>query len=51
MFREEPIKYPDKNPVVGRYFGPEIDFGTEMTARIVKINGEVVHWSIYRWLK
>ena len=36
MFRENPIQYPDKNPVLGIYLGPEIDVGPEMTANIMK---------------
>ena len=43
MFRDEPIQHPDKNPVLGRYLGPEIDVGPEMTAKIMKGNSEVVH--------
>ena len=45
MFRDEPIKYPDKNPVLGRYLGPTIDVGPEMTSKIMKGNCEVVHQS------
>ena len=51
MFRDEPIKYPDNNPVLGRFLGPEIDVGPEMTANIMKGNGEVVHLSSYHELK
>ena len=51
MFRDEPIKYPDNNPVLGRFLGPEIDVGPEMTANIMKGNGEVAHRSTYRGLK
>ena len=43
MFRDEPIQYPDENPVLGRYLGPEIDFGPAIMAKIVKSNGKVVH--------
>ena len=51
MFRDDPIKYPDENPVLGRYLGPAIDVGTAMTANIMKGNGEVVHRSTYHGLK
>ena len=51
MFRDEPIQYPDKNPALGRYLGPEIDVDTEITAKIMKVNVEVVHGSKYHWLK
>ena len=27
MLRDDPIQYPDENPLLGRYLGPEIDFG------------------------
>ena len=43
MFRDDPIQYPDENPVLGRYLGPEIDFGPAIMAKIVKSNGKVVH--------
>ena len=51
MFRDEPIQYPDKNPVLGRYLGSEIDFGIAMTDNIMKGNSEVVHRSKYCGLK
>ena len=51
MFRDGTIQQPDKNPVQGRYLGPVIDVGPEMTANIMKVNGEVVHWSTYRGIK
>ena len=44
MFRDEPIQYSDENPLLGIYLGPKIDVGPEMTANIMKGNGEVVHW-------
>ena len=43
MFREDPIEYPDENPVLGRYLGTAIDVGPEMTANLMKGNGEVMH--------
>ena len=51
MFRDEPTQYPDKNPVVGRYLGASIGVVPEITANIMKGNGEVLHRSIYRGLK
>ena len=45
MFRDKLIENPDKNTVVGRYLGAEIDVGPEMRANIMRVNGEVVHWS------
>ena len=51
MFRDEPIQYPDNNQVLGRYLGPAIDVGPEMTYKIIKVNVEVVHQSTYRGLK
>ena len=48
MFRDEPILFPDDNPVLGRYLGPAIDVGPAMTAKIMKSNGEVVYRSTYR---
>ena len=51
MFQDDPIQYPDKNLVLGRYLGPSIDVGPAMTASIMRGNGEVVHISKYRGLK
>ena len=47
MFRDEPIQYPDKNPVLGWYLGPAINIGPEMKEKIMRENGEVVHLSTY----
>ena len=51
MFRDKPIQQPDENTVLGRYLGPEIAVGPEMTANTMKENGEVVHFLEYRGLK
>ena len=51
VLRDEPIQYPDKNPILGRYLGPEIDVGPKITAKIMRVNGEVLHQSTYRGLK
>ena len=50
MFRDEPVAFPDENPVLGRFLGIAIDVGPAMTAKILKINGEVVCRSTYRGL-
>jgi hypothetical protein len=42
MFRDQPVAFPDDNPVLGRYLGPAIDMGPALTAKILKANGEVV---------
>ena len=47
MFRDDPIQFPDENPVLGRYLGPALNVGMEMTSKITKDNGEVVHSSTY----
>ena len=51
MFRDDPIQYPDENPVLGIYLGPEIYVSPEMTSKIMKGNGEVLHRSTYCGLK
>ena len=38
MFRDEPIQYPDKNPVLGKYLGASIDVGPKMTENTMKGN-------------
>ena len=50
MFRDEPVKYPDDNPVLGHFLGIAIDVGPAMTAKILKSNGEIPHRSTYRGL-
>ena len=49
--RYKPIKYPDENPVLGRYLGTAIDVSAAMTAKIMNVNRYVVHRSTYRVLK
>ena len=51
IFRDDSIQYPDKNPVLGRYLGPAIDVGPEITAKVMKENIEVLYQSTYRGLK
>jgi len=50
MFRDEPVSYPENNPVLGRFLGIAVDVGPAMTAKILKKNGQVVHRSTYRGL-
>jgi hypothetical protein len=33
MFRDQPVAFPDNNPVLGRYLGPAIDVGPALTAK------------------
>ena len=51
IFRDDPIQSPDENTVFGRYLGPAIDVSPEMTAKIMKANGEVVPRLEYCGLK
>jgi hypothetical protein len=50
MFRDQPVAFPDDNPVLGRYLGPAIDVGPALTAKILKANGEVVYRLTYHAL-
>ena len=43
MFRDEPVHYPNNNPVLGQFLGIAVDVGPAMTAKILKNNGKVVH--------
>jgi len=43
MFCDEPVHYPDDNPVLGRFLGIAINNGPAMTAKLLKSNGEVVY--------
>ena len=47
MFIDETIQFTDENTVLGRYLGPALNVGPEMTAKITKENGEVVHRYTY----
>ena len=51
MFRDEPIQYSDENLVFGRYLGPTIYTGLEITAKIMNANIEVVHLLTYCGIK
>ena len=50
MFRDEPVQYPDNNPVLGRYLGMKIDFGPALKENTLKGNREAVnqlmHWPL-----
>ena len=48
IFIGETIYYADKNTELVRYFGTSIYFGTSLTSKILKLNSEVVHRSIYQ---
>ena len=50
VFRDEPVSFPNQNPVLGRFLGIAIDCGPAMTAKILKSNGRVVYRSTYRGL-
>jgi hypothetical protein len=50
MFRDQPVAFPDDNPVLGRYLRPAIDVGPALTTKTLKANGEVVYRSAYRAL-
>jgi len=50
MFCDQPVAFPDDNPVLGHYLGPAIDVGPALTAKILKANGEVVYRLTYRAL-
>ena len=47
MFIDEKNQFTDDNTVLGRYLGPALNVGMEMTSKITKDNGEVVHSSTY----
>ena len=47
MFCNEPVAFPDENPVLGRFLGIAIDVGPAMTAKILKHNVEVVYRYTY----
>ena len=41
MFRDQPVAFPDDNPVLGRYLGPAIDVGPALTAKILEQMGRL----------
>ena len=47
MFIYLMVLFIEDNMVLGRYLVTNIDVGPDMTAKILKSNGEVVHWSTY----
>jgi hypothetical protein len=50
MFCDQPVAFPDDNPVLGPYLGPAINVGPTLTAKILKANGEVVYRPAYHTL-
>ena len=50
MFRDQPVAFPDDNPVLGHYLGPAINVGPTLITKILKANGEVIYRSTYRTL-
>jgi hypothetical protein len=50
-FRDVAAPFPqDKMKLVGRYIGPSVDIGPAMTAKVLKLNAQVIHTSTYRSL-
>jgi hypothetical protein len=49
-FRDVVIPFPEDKLVLGQYLGPSTDIGPAMSAKILKINGQVVHRSTFRAL-
>eukprot|EP00804_Cyclotella_cryptica_P030525 CCRYP_020633-RA/>CCRYP_020633-RA protein AED:0.28 eAED:0.28 QI:0/0/0/1/0/0/4/0/472 len=43
----ETVQFPEDSIVLGRSLGPSIDVGPALTAKILKQNGALVHWSTY----
>ena len=46
-YRDNTAPYPQDKLKPGRYLGPSIDIGPAMTAKILKVNGQVEHHSTY----
>ena len=40
--------FPEDKVVLGRYLGPSINVGPALTAKLLKSNGQVMHWSLYQ---
>ena len=47
MFQDETAPYPNDHFKLGRYLGQSIDIGPILMAKIIKENGQVLHWSMY----
>ena len=43
MYRDTNPSYPDESIVLGRYLGPALDVGSALTAKILRLNGQVVY--------
>ena len=50
MFQDKIILYLDDHFKVGSYLGTSIYIGPVMMAKIIKENGQVLHWSMYQEL-
>ena len=50
MYRDTTPSYPDESIVLGRYLGPALDVGSALTAKILRLNGQVVYRSTLRHL-
>ena len=42
------MTFPEDKVELGRYLGPSMNVGPALTAKLLKANGQVVHWSTYR---
>jgi hypothetical protein len=50
QFRDVAAPFPQDKIKLGRYIGPSVDIGPAMTAKVLKLNGQVIHMSTYRLL-
>ena len=41
MFRDNTTSYPDDKRTLGRYLGPETDFGSAMCYKIIRADGKI----------
>ena len=46
-FGDTAVTYPGDKVVLGRYLGPSMNVGPALTAKMLKANGQVMHWSSY----
>jgi hypothetical protein len=49
-FRDANVPCPEDKLVLGRHLGPSADIGPAMTAKMLKHNGQCVHWLTLRGL-
>jgi hypothetical protein len=45
-----PASYPEPKEALGRWLGPSLDIGPAMTAKIIKMNGQIIYSSSHRGL-